>query len=119
MQETTCSTLTGRYLERSAWVRLMIDLGRRVTELAATSHLLTISAMAAMLACPPCTAASVASASRPRRIGFSKRFLNSAAEPSRPSFTKLMREKYSSRSFWTGVPERRTRLEQRIPISAE
>ena len=93
--DPTCSTLTGRYLDRSACVLLMMDL-------------LTISAISSIAFFPAATAASVASPSLPLKIGFSNFFRNSVAVPRRPSFTKWTREKYSSKSFWIGVPERRT-----------
>lgn len=56
-----------------------------------------------------CFSLSDASASRPRRILFSKFFLKSALEPRYSGLAKLRRAKYSERSFWMGVPVRITR----------
>jgi hypothetical protein len=42
---------------------------------------------------------SVASASRPRIMAFSKFFLKSFLEPKKLGFAKFSREKYSERSF--------------------
>lgn len=46
-------------------------------------------------------------------------FLNSAEVPRIPSLTKCTRLKYSSRSFWIGVPDRSTRLLHWILVSAQ
>ena len=89
----TCSIFVGRYFESKAWVRRMMQR-------------LTIAASSWSFSTPRWWSASVASASRPRRIGFSNCFRKWAAVPRIPSLTKWTREKYS-RSFWIGVPDSR------------
>lgn len=44
--------------------------------------------------------ASLASASRPRMIAFSKFFLKSFLDPRKFGLAKLSKEKYSDKSFW-------------------
>ena len=68
----TCSILTGRYIVSRAEVRLMM-------------HRFTKEASSPNLSVARATALSVAEASRPRNIGFSKRFLKSAVVPGKTS----------------------------------
>lgn len=101
------------------------------------AHLLTMLISSLSFPSPVSLSLSLASASRPLRMGSSKRFLNSWAVPALqqehsgwrgsgypadttqtclrlcvrgdlpriPAFTKWTRLKYSSRSFWMGVPD--------------
>ena len=96
LQQTTSSTLTGKYFVSKAEVRRMM-------------HRLTRSANSFNFSWPFFCWSSVASASLPRRIADSNLFLNSWAVPRRPWLTKWTKLKYSRRSFWMGVPERSTR----------
>ncbi len=103
-QNTTCSYLTGttnrsenvwkqkldnnvRYLERRSFVRRMMNL-----ETNSPSSFSFFS----LVAFTP----SVASASRPRIMAFSKFFRKSFFEPKKLGLAKLSKEKYSDRSFW-------------------
>lgn len=54
-------------------------------------HLLTMDDISMSAVSPFSRCASVASASRPRRILFSKRRLNSEAVPSKPGLTKFIK----------------------------
>ena len=105
MQKTTCSYLTGRYLDRISFVRRMINLLTRVRSSARHSS-------------PFFRSVSVPAASRPRRIGSSYFFRKSLRVPRRLGLAKLSSEKYSERSFWIGVPERMTRRSTLRPLSA-
>lgn len=54
-------------------------------------HLFTMDDISISAASPLSRCASVASASRPRRMIFSKRRLNSEAVPSKPGLTKFIK----------------------------
>ena len=75
------------------------------------NYLLTMEASSTNFSRPIFVSLSVAEASLPRRIGVSNFLLNSVVVPRMPVLTKCSRLKYSSRSFWMGVPESRTRRE--------
>jgi hypothetical protein len=102
-QNTTCSYLTGttkrnqsewrqkqyvnaRYLERRSFVRRMMNLE-------------TISPSSFNFFSLTAFTSSVASASRPRIMRFSKFFRKSFFEPKKLGLAKLSSEKYSDRSF--------------------
>ena len=103
-QNTTCSYLTGttnrnqnvwrqkqhvnaRYLERRSFVRRMMNLE---TNSPSSFNFFSLVAFTS----------SVASASRPRIMRFSKFFRKSFFEPRKLGLAKLSKEKYSDRSFW-------------------
>ena len=75
-----------RYLERRSFVRRMMNLE-------------TISPSSFNFFSHVAFTSSVASASRPRIIAFSKFFRKSFLEPKKLGFAKLSKEKYSERSF--------------------
>lgn len=171
LQQTTCSIFTGRYLERISEVLRIKHLnktntvfnwndlnGERVESLLQTvfshAHLFTMLMSSWSFSSPAALSLSLASASRPFRIGISNRFLNSWAVPERrdgwmftqstfivctsvkfftgscttgmiksllpriPEFTKCTKLKYSSKSFWMGVPDISTLLWAFIEFSA-
>ena len=105
MQKTTCSYLTGKYLERISLVRRMINLLTSVSNSARHSS-------------PRFRSASLPAASRPRRIGISYFFRKSLRVPSKFGFAKFSREKYSERSFWIGVPDKMTLRATFRPVNA-
>ncbi len=97
--------LTGKYFVNKACVRLII-------------HLFTTEANSFNFSWPNFCSASEAALSRPRIIGISNRLRNSAAVPKIPPLTKWTNEKYSSKSFWIGVPERSIRFFACKPFKA-
>lgn len=114
-QKTTCSYLTGtanqicqhhgamrtqypniRYLDSKSLVLRMMNF---MTSPPSSFNFFSLAALTS----------SLAIASRPRMIAFSKFLRKSPFEPRKFGLAKLRREKYSERSFWMGVPVRITR----------
>jgi len=97
---TICKSVIGidsRYLDNRSFVLRMMNLVTRPpSSLSFFSHWACTSALAL--------------ASRPRIMAFSKFLRKLSRVPRKSGFAKLRREKYSERSFWTGVPVRMTRL---------
>ena len=79
--------VNSQYFESKSFVRRMMNLE---TSPPSSFNLFSLSALAA----------SVASASRPRIIAFSKFLRKSFLDPRKFGLAKLSREKYSDRSFY-------------------
>ena len=102
---TTCCSLGGRCLDSSVLVRR-------------STNLLSSDDSSRVASSPAALTRSLAHGSRDSWMGPAKRRRKAAASPRMPGLVKSIMANSSSRSFCTGVPDRRTRRRHARPASA-